>query len=340
MTEEHTVQTDPCQSFCDNWKWRLSSKAIWIGLVFLLLVLVLLTAVPVREFWSPTNLRNLARTGLLFSALIVPSMILVIASGGIDLSVGAVAGVVSAVMASLMSAGMSPAVALLIGLLLAILIGLINGFLVGLARLHGAVVTLGMMVLLRGIVLVVTDGRAISAGDVGFLGSLAVPGLLLALLLIIGVVALTELAPFARKRFLGLRDDGPWLQRLAVAGLPYVLTSVMAGFAGACYVGIIGYGTITLGSGLEAEVMLIVFLGGTVLGGGLVNGLGVILAALTLAVVKNVWVLSNRPPAEVYIIEGVGLLVFGLLGQLYYMIVAWIFKRSKAERTPVVNSHA
>lgn len=340
MTAEGVVKIDPSQSFCDNWKWRLSSKAIWIGLVFLLLILALLTTISVDGFWKARNLQNLARAGLLFPALLVPAMILIVVSGGVDLSVGAVAGMVSVVMAALMSSGMSPAIALLVGLLLAILVGLVNGLLVGLARVHGAVVTLGMMTLLRGIVVIATDARgiAIGAGEVGFLGSLPVPGLILALLLMIGVVVLTELAPFARKRFLGLRDDRSWLQRLALAGLPYVLSSVMAGLAGACYAGIIRYGTIATGTGLEAEVLLVVFLGGTALGGGLVNGLGAILAALTFAVVKNVLMLSGHPSGRLEIIKGVGLLVFGLLCQLYYMLVDWIFRRVKSKETPVADN--
>jgi ribose/xylose/arabinose/galactoside ABC-type transport system permease subunit len=341
MTEEDAVQTDAPQSFYDDWKWRLSSKAIWIGLVFLLLVLALLATMPVMGFWKAAGLRNLARAWLLFPALLVPAMILVVASGGIDLSVGAVAGVVAVVMASLMTSEISvgPAVALLVGMLLAIFIGLVNGLVVGLARLHGAVATFGMMVLLRGVVLVVTDGYTIPVGEVGFLGSLAVPGLVLALLLTLGVIVLTELAPFARQRFLGLRDGGSWLQRLALAGLPYVLSSALAGFAGACYVGITQYGTIMTGVGLEAEVILIVFLGGTALGGGLVNGVGAILAALTFAVVRNILALSSQPPGRVEIIRGVGLVVFGLLCQLYYMIVGWIFKRVKSKKAPVADMH-
>ncbi len=340
MTQESVVQTDPSQSFFDNWKWRLSSKAVWIGLVSVLLVLVLLSTVSVDKFWKPLNLRNIARTGLL-PALMVPPMILVVASGGLDLSVGAVAGVVAVVMASLMSSEMSvsPAVALSVGLLLAILIGLVNGLLVGLARVHGAVATLGMSVLLRGLVLAVTEGKTIPAGEVGFLGALTVPGLLLALLLIIGVIALTELAPFARKRFLGLRDESSWLQRLALAGLPYVLSSVMAGFAGACYLGIVQYGTIAAGAGLEADVLLVVFLGGTAFGGGLVNGLAAILAALTFAVATNIFMLSDVPYQQQGIIKGAGLVAFGLLCQLYYMLVGWIFKRVKARKTPVADNH-
>jgi ribose transport system permease protein len=339
MTEQSVVQTDSLQPFSDNWKWRLSSKAIWIGLVFLLLILILFTTISVDGFWKARSLWSLARTGLLFPALLVPAMILVVASGGVDLSVGAVAGVVSVVMASLMASGTSPAVALLVGLLLGTLVGLVNGLLVGLARVHGAVATFGMMVLLRGVVLVVTEGRTIAVGDVGFLGSLAVPGLVLALLLIIGVIVLTELAPFARKRFFGLRDGGSWLQRLALTGLPYVLSGVMAGLAGACYVGIIRYGTIATGSGLEAEVLLIVFLGGTALGGGLVNGLGAILAVLTFAVSKHILMLSNQPYARLEIIKGVGLLVFGLLCQLYYMLIDWIFRRAQSKETSVADNH-
>lgn len=339
MTEEGVVQTDQSQFFYDNWKWRLSSKAIWVGLVLLLLILVLFTTASVGGFWKARSLQSLARSGLLFLALLAPPMILVVASGGVDLSVGTIAGAVSVVMALLMVSGMSPAVALLIGLMVAILIGLVNGLLVGLARVHGAVATFGMMVLLRGVVFVVTEGLTIAVGEVGFLGSLAVPGLVLALLLMIGVIVLTELAPFARKRFLGVHDDSPWLQRVAITGLPYVLSGTMAGLAGACYVGIMRAGTIATGSGLEAEVMLIVFLGGTALGGGLVNGIGAILAVLTLAVAKHILVLSNQPYDRREIVKGVGLLAFGLLCQLYYMIVNWLFKRAKSKEMSVEDNH-
>jgi ribose transport system permease protein len=339
MAREDVAQTDPSQSFCDNWKWRLSSKGVWIGLEFLLLILVLLTTLSVDGFWRIRNLQTLAQTWLLYPALLVPPMILVIASGGVDLSVGAVAGVVSAVMASLLSSGTNPAVALLIGMLLAILIGLVNGLLVGLARVHAAVATLGMMTLLRGIAIAVTGGRGIPVGEVGFLGSLAVPGLLLALLLTIGIIALTELAPFARKRFLGLCDDQPWYQRLAFAGLPYVLSSAMAGFAGACYIGLVRFGAMTMGTGLEVDVMLIVFLGGTPLGGGLVNGVGAVLATLTFAVGKNVLTLSGLPSHErMEIVKGIGLLILGLLSHLYYVSVDWTFKRTKSGETPIVDS--
>jgi ribose transport system permease protein len=338
MTAKTVTQTDQPQSFCDNWKWRLSSKAVWIALEFLLLIVVLLATTSVDKFWDARSLRSIARTGLLFPALILPPMILVVASGGFDLSVGAAAGVVSVIMASMLSSGTSPIVALLVGVILGTLIGLVNGLLVGLARVHGAVATFGMMVLLRGVVLVITEGRTIAAGDVGFLGSLTVPGLVLGVLLILGVIVLTELAPFARKRYFGLREGGSWLQRLALTGLPYVLSGAMSGLAGACYVGLIRYGTIATGTGLEADVMLTVFLGGTVLGGGLVNGVGAVLAALIFAISRHAMMLDNQDAAHVQVIKGVSLVVFGLLCQLYYMIVGWIFKRVKSKEAPIVDN--
>jgi ribose transport system permease protein len=263
-------------------------------------------------------------------------MIVVIASGGVDLSVGSVVGVVSVVMAALVDSGRGLAVAIVVSILLAVVIGVINGLLVGLARVHSALVTLGMATLLRGLILLITQGRTIAAGPAAVLRSLAVPGLLLALLLIIGVVVLTELAPFARKRYLGLRDDTPWLQRLALSGLPYLLSSTMAGLAGAFLLGWVGYGTIAAGSGYEVDVILIVLLGGTVYGGGLVNGIGAILAALTVVLARNTVMRSNLPAAYQYVFQGIALLVFGLLCQLYYMILNWAFKRSKGKGTPVV----
>jgi ribose/xylose/arabinose/galactoside ABC-type transport system permease subunit len=335
MAKEGVVKKE--QTFCENWKWRLSAKALWLGLpLVLLLVVVVLATATTDSFWTPRNLQIIART-LLFPALIVPPMILVIASGGVDLSVGAVAGVVAVLMASRMDSGASPAAALLIGLLLAILVGLVNGLLVGLARVHSVIVTLGMATLLRSQVLGITQGRTVAAGEVGFLGSLTAPGIAVALLLIIGVIALTELAPFARKRFLGVRDGGFWLQRLALTGLPYVFSSGLAGLAGACYIGLMRYGTIAIGTGLEVEVILIVLLGGTVFGGGLVNGVGAILAVLTIAIGKNVVAQNNLPHQWLDAFVGLGMLIFGLLSQLYYLIVNWIY-RSKGKVTPAETS--
>jgi ribose/xylose/arabinose/galactoside ABC-type transport system permease subunit len=334
MTGANSIQTE--QTFVDNLVWRLVSKAVWLGLlVILLVVVVALGTFTTDGLWTARNLKPLGYT-LLLSALIVPPMIIVIASGGVDLSVGSVVGVVAAVVASLMARGRSPVIALLIGMSLAVLIGLVNGLLVGLARVHSAVVTLGMATLLHGLVLVITEGRTIAAEPAAFLANLIAPGLVLALLLTVGAIVLTELAPFARKRFLGLRDGMPWLQRLALSGLPYVFSSAMAGLAGLFYLGIVGYGTIAAGTGLEAEVILIVLLGGTAFGGGLINGIGAILAALTVAVARNSMMRSSLPYLWQEVIKGIALLVFGLLCQLYYMILNWAFKRSKSKETPVV----
>jgi len=60
---------------------------------------------------------------------------------------------------------------------------------------------------------------------------------------------------------------------------------------------------------------------------------------LTFAVATNIFMLSDVPYQQQGIIKGAGLVAFGLLCQLYYMLVGWIFKRVKARKTPVADNH-
>jgi ribose/xylose/arabinose/galactoside ABC-type transport system permease subunit len=80
-----------------------------------------------------------------YTALMIPPMALIIAAGGLDLSAGAVAGLVATTMATrLASETGGVGSSLVYGLFLALLIGLANGLLVGLTRIHGAIITFGI----------------------------------------------------------------------------------------------------------------------------------------------------------------------------------------------------
>ena len=329
MTEINTTQNLPAAHFHENIRGRLLANTLWGVLVAILLVIVVLAGgLPTARFLAARNMQNIMWTWLPV-ALLAPTMVLIIASGGFDLSVGAVAGLTGVTMAWLVtSAEANLGVAIIAGLGLALVVGLVNGLLIGLVRLNAVLVTLGMMTMLRGLAYIITSGRAIIVRQADLLPSLIIPAIVLILLIIVGIAA-TELKLMLGKRQAAPGSKGAWLGQSLFIGLPYVLSSLVAGLVGILYLGRLRSGMPTLGIGLEVDVILIVFLGGTPFGRGLANIIGAVLAALVLAVSQNITTVNGISAFWLSVGKGAGLLIFGLLGYAYYYAANFIFVRSK-----------
>jgi ribose transport system permease protein len=303
---------------------------LWIGLVLLLMILTLLAGLGSPSFTDSRNMENIFQSWLI-SALLVLPMILVVVSGGLDLSVGAVIGLSTVMAASMMEAADASGAAALVTVLgLAFGVGLVNGLVTGLTRLHGAVVTLGMMTLLRGIAFGVNEGAPILVQDVEFFSVLTVPAVILLILLVIIVFVLAEFTRFGRKRYTDSLTEESWLVRLVRTAIPYILSSVMAGLAGLLLIARLRTGMAATGTGYEAETILAVFLGGIPLGGGLVNVIGAMLASLAIALNKNITLLNGMSPFATQIRLGLGLLIFGVFSQVYSLAADWIYQRRKS----------
>jgi ribose/xylose/arabinose/galactoside ABC-type transport system permease subunit len=96
------------------------------------------------------------------SVILVTSGVFVVASGELDLSFPSVIGLSAMVFALIVRTGVSPVLALLVGLLTGTLCGFLNGMLVTRVGLSSLVSTLGMNFLLRGLIMIVSGGLAIS----------------------------------------------------------------------------------------------------------------------------------------------------------------------------------
>lgn len=143
----------------------LRQNGVWIGFLLLTIIVTILTD---GGFVSPRNLTNLLRQASL-NGILAAGMTLVILHGGIDLSIGslvAISGIavgVSQVLwgwsgLGMQGAWMSAGLAMAIGTLA----GFINGGLVALLGIAPFVITLGMMVMARGLALIFSDGASIS----------------------------------------------------------------------------------------------------------------------------------------------------------------------------------
>jgi ribose/xylose/arabinose/galactoside ABC-type transport system permease subunit len=126
------------------------------------LVLALALTVAVFSFASPYFFSAYAFTGIVehaaFTLILATGMTLVIATGGIDVSVGATLALSSMLTAMAMTAGVPVSASILIGLAVGALIGAINGTVISRLKLQPFIVTLAMLSLARGLTLIVSGG--------------------------------------------------------------------------------------------------------------------------------------------------------------------------------------
>ena len=188
-------------------------------------------------FLTDRNLINLMRQTSI-TAMVAMGMLVVIAQGEIDLSVGSFLGLCATVIALMEFSGRFPATAtIVVALLLGVLIGLWNGLWVAKLGVPAFVTTLGGMLAFRGLSLALSGGRTVSGihDEIRFLGEAFImgPALWVVLLVAVGAALLplrrmtdpraTEMCPDrdgARPlcRSVACVDDAALLPRLADAG--------------------------------------------------------------------------------------------------------------------------
>ena len=153
--------------------------------LMVLLVVSIVISILEPRFLTTGNLLTILRQTSI-NAVIATGMTFVILVGGIDLSVGAVLGFSGAIAATMISGGTNIVVVVLAVLIIGTFIGFVNGTLVTVGRLQPFIATLGTLTLLRGLLLVFTQGRPISTGTAegsglfnaigrGFLGPIPIP---------------------------------------------------------------------------------------------------------------------------------------------------------------------
>jgi ribose/xylose/arabinose/galactoside ABC-type transport system permease subunit len=267
-------------------------------------------------------------------------MVMIMASGGIDLSIGAMAGLAAIIVAQSSWGGMPVGAAFFLAMFVALMVGVINGLLVGAARIHAAVVTLGMMALLQGIsyaLFSAASSAPLTVDAEPFLQTLAESPIswILLILQILVIFALLQFTPFGRRPRPGDERES-WLARSFFVGSPYVLSSIAASYAGVLLLARIRAAMMGIGSGLEVDVILASVLGGAVLGGGFGNVITAILGTAAVALLRNVALLTQIrheiPANAIMIVKGALMLVVALMAHLYYKGVGWAFGRAKARK--------
>ncbi len=279
-------------------------------------VVALLLLLAFNFFFTPGFFQVEIRDGRLYGTLIdilnhgskvgilAVGLTLVIATGGVDLSVGAVMAVAGAVAASMVVAGHSAASAIAAAVAVGALSGLWNGVLVTLLRLQPIVATLILMVTGRGIAQLITGGLIITFSDptLTSIGNSSLLGLPIPVAMLLGVLAVTALA--ARGTALGLFIEtvGDSAPAARLAGVPdravtvaaYIACGLCAGIAGLIECSYIRAADANnAGMFLELDAILAVVIGGTALTGGRFSLLGSIVGAMLIQTLTKTLYMQN-----------------------------------------------
>lgn len=287
-------------------------------LLGVLVAVALFSTIVPDQFLSLYNFRTVV-TQTVIVALGAIGMTYVIASGGIDLSVGSVIALVSVTTAMLLRDGSSPLVALVLGVGVGAVAGSVNGLLVTRLGIVPFIVTLGTMGIARGIAKWLANEQTVNA-DAGWLEDLMrkIPDprwlvvsrgawvtLILAALMafvlrrtVFGVHVLAIGSSEATARLCGVRVDR---QKVIV----YALGGAFAGLAGVMQFGRLTVGDPTTAIGLELDVIAAVVIGGASLSGGRGSIGGSLLGAFFMAVLANGCTLAAVPSYVQEIVVGV-----------------------------------
>lgn len=253
---------------------NLLSRFAMIGV---LAGLVVVASILYPGFLSPENLRDilLQNTAVGIVAL---GMTFVIISGGFDLSVGAIYALGATVSAGVAVSTGSPGLGILAAIGAGAVCGVVNGVLVAKLEINPFVATLGSASIISGIAYIYSKSAPFIVSDPNFkiLARSSVAGIPMPILiLVVSFVAggvLLAMTRYGRNIYaIGGNHEASWLSGLRVTNLTasvYVMTGVLAAFAGTVDASRLGVGQADVGANIALDAIAIVIVGGTSLRGG------------------------------------------------------------------------
>ena len=300
----------------------------YFGLIAILILSTLVS--PMRDgrniFLDPNNLLNIVRFAS-ENGIIAIGMTLVILTGGIDLSVGAVMALCAVGAASFMiRAGLGTLPTVLLVLSIGGLVGMTNGLVTTRFNIQSFIVTLAMLSIARGVASLWSGGYAIPlafgmeaglapqsfktlfAGTIT-IGSINIP-VQIFYFLGVGLIASIALKRTAFGRHVYAVGGNGAASRLSgvnvnrVKTIVFTVSGLLAGLAALLHVALVNQGSHIDGSGYELNAIAAVVIGGTSLAGGVGTVVGSMVGAVILSILDNILGLRNIPSEYQMILKG------------------------------------
>jgi ribose transport system permease protein len=267
--------------------WLKGQYALYILVALLLVATITRGAI----FWSPTNLTNLLLQMSIIGVVVLAQLIVVL-TGGIDISVGSALGLAAVVSAGLFG-GPSVLLALVVALVIGGLVGSVNGWLVAFRGLEPF-----------GLVYAYGNGIPINPGasaEFAALGQATVLGFPVLALIWLAMVALIAFLLYRTVWGRRVYAIGSNIQAARSSGIPvkttlwsvYILAGLLVGLGGWMFLARFASGTSTAGNLLELEAIAAVVIGGARLSGGYGKVFGAVVGTIIFAVIANLLSLLN-----------------------------------------------
>lgn len=275
--------------------WLLEQKSL---IALLILIVVVSTLSP--NFFTLNNIFNILQQTSV-NAIMAVGMTLVILTSGIDLSVGSLLALTGAVAASMVGADVNALVAVVGALALGAAIGGVTGFIVAKGKVQAFIATLVMMLLLRGVTRVYTDGSPINTGfsdnadlfswfGIGRPFGIPTP-IWLMMIVFLSAWYLLHHTRLGRYIYaLGGNESATRLSGISVDKIKiivYALCGLLAALASIIEVARLSSAQPMAGNGYELDAIAAVVLGGTSLAGGKGRIIGTLIGALILGFLNN-----------------------------------------------------
>jgi ribose transport system permease protein len=314
----------------------LASQSFWVTVALALVCLVMAYLQP-DSFATFDNLFNITRN-FSFIGIMALGMMAVIATGGIDLSVGSIMGLVAVVSGLTLQDGWPWWAAVLTGFLAGGIAGAINGILVAVVGLSSFVVTLGMLSVARSVAVVLSGNRMIYQFGPGgpafkYLGSgkvdlfhvgphafsLSFPLVILIVLTVIFGIVLKMTAWGRYILAIGGNENAALLTGVPVRLVKiqcYVVSGLAAALSGILNVGWSGSAINALGTGYELLAISAAVIGGASLMGGEASAYGAFIGSALIFVIRNALLMAGIDSNWQGTFVGVFLIAAVYLGKL------------------------
>ncbi|MCX5516405.1 branched-chain amino acid ABC transporter permease [Kaistia algarum] len=312
-----------------RWKiWLIRPETV----TFLLLIVSAIVASHLSPFFADAGFILESSTYYVEFAIVALVLTLVIISGEIDLSPAAMMALTACLFGTAYKAGAPVPVAMAVSLLSGLALGAFNGFFVTVLRLPSIIVTIGTLILYRGLAQVLAGDKSIGSFPAWFVGIdyrmvgiFPVPVLIfIAVSILLGLFL--SITIYGRQIYqIGTSETaaihaGIRVRRIKMGlFLASGLTSSIAGLMTTSRLGSVRY---DLATGGELTMVLIVMLGGTYIFGGRGSILGTFLAAWLLVIIATGMTVAN-------IAINAQLTVMGLLLIVSIIATNWIYARSQ-----------
>ncbi len=294
--------------------------------VFIFLLMLMVSAMASEAFFTPSNLFNLIRQ-VTPIGIISMGMLLVILTGGIDLSVGSVVAMVG-VLCAIYTRMMSLPLAILSSVACGVLVGSVSGYLVAYHRMAPFIATLALMSIVRGLAFIFSKGAPIIVDetanalmDFGSGNLIGIPNPAWILFLVFAITAvLLRYHAFGRIVLaIGSNEEAVRLSGIKVKVYKlsvYAIAGGLSALAGIILTARTSVGAPVTGIAMELDVIAAVVIGGASLMGGKGSAINTLLGVFILGMIGNIMNLMNIPAYSQQVIKGL-IIILAVLMQRF-----------------------